>query len=1025
MRVSNARAVLLASLMFGLSLSVSAQTTASLQGTVRDASGAVLPGASVTATNNATGLSRSTVTSDSGTYAFVQLPVGDYTVTAEQKGFSKGASKVHLDIGAAALLDFQLRIGQVTQEVEVTSEAAAVETTKTTLSSVVSEREIQTLPVNGRQFIDFALLAPGVTIGDTTSGSTDVIVEPVTKLSFAGQNIHYNFVAIDGADNMSTASGIQKTSPSQEAVQEFRVINSDYSAEFGRAVGGIVNIITKSGTNTLHGSVYEYFRNDAMDAKNPLSAPGFNKLRQNQFGFTVGGPIIKDRTFFFGNYEGQRRSESPIYNSVILNNIGGINTALTSFGLAPENLRVNRESNYDNFIIKVDHLLTRRNYLSVRYFFNNLNLTNVSALNDGGDLPSSFRNNHVRDNSLVASLTSTSTRWVNDVRFVYAKRTFDFPAVIAEPHLEVTGVFTAGINRGNPEFYQEPRVEVSDTVTHVVGHHTIQFGGNFDHVRTTESFPLFYPFEAQFNSIADFEAGIPATLFFEKFDAASNFNETKYLLGSPPGVFQGPVPAAVRNQAEGTLNHTYEGLFIQDKWTVTDRLTLNGGLRWQGETWPHVALNNQVTQFDPRFGFAYKLTDSHSVVIRGGVGIFHGIIPSPLLMCQIPSCGGQAKLIGRENIEDNLNSNTNLYVFLPIPVNPNSPHNALMSLLAGNYPPPFDFTPTDPITGVQLKSTVVRFAQNHRAPYSIQNSFGIELEPYHNAVLSISYLGVRGRLLGSFWPANLKPPTSTITYHDSQGAVGQKFLYGQIGGAPNSFDPTYGLFLEADAKWSSNFDGMLVNFNQRPNSHIGFGASYTWSKSIDNGPNPSFVLIPQDPYVPAFGNERSVSSDDVRQRFVLNGTLYGPTHKNVVINGFEFSLITTLETPHYFTIFSGEDTNGSAFATNQRVGIEPRNTFKGDDFQSVDVRITRTFAITERAHLQAIAEGFNMLNRENVRYFNTVYGAVDFCPFNPTATGCGNSTNPGHLLGSPNASFGTPRSVFNPRQLQLALRFTF
>ncbi|HZU42396.1 MAG TPA: carboxypeptidase regulatory-like domain-containing protein [Terriglobales bacterium] len=1008
-----------------LSFTVSAQTTATLQGTVRDTSGAVLPKASVTATNNATGLTRSTVTSDSGTYQFVQLPVGDYTIAAEQKGFRKGIIKVHLDIGAAAVADFQLPVGEITQEVEVKSEADVVETTKTTLSSVIAEREIQTLPVNGRQFIDFALLAPGVTIGDTTSGSTDVIVEPVTKLSFAGQNIHYNFVAIDGADNMSTASGIQKTSPSQEAVQEFRVINSDYSTEFGRAVGGIVNIITKSGTNQLHGSVYEYFRNDAMDAKNPLSAPGFNKLRQNQFGFTVGGPIIKDRTFFFGNYEGQRRSESPIYNSVILNNIGGINSALTNFGLAPENLFVNRESNYDNFLIKIDHALTRRNYLSVRYFFNNLNLTNVSALNDGGDLPSSFRNNHVRDNSLVGSLTSSFTKWVNDVRFVYAKRTFDFPAVIAEPHLEVTGVFTAGINRGNPELYQEPRVEITDTVTHVVGRHTIQFGGNFDHVRTTESFPLFYPFEAQFNSIADFEAGIPATLFFEKFDAASNFNESKYLLASAPGVYQGPVPAAVRNQAEGTLNHTYEGLFIQDKWMVTDRLTVNGGLRWQAETWPHIALNNQTTEFDPRAGFAYKLTDSHSVVIRGGAGIFHGTIPSPLLMCQIPSCGGQAKLTGRENIEDNLNANSNLYVFLPIPVNPNSPHNALMSLLAGNYPPPFDFTPTDPITGVQLKATVVRFAQNHRVPYSIENSLGIELEPYRNAVLSISYLGVRGRLLGSFWPANLKPPTSTITYHDSQGAVGQKFLYGQIGGAPNSFDPTYGLFLEADAKWSSQFDGMLVNFNQRPNSHVGFGASYTWSKTIDNGPNPSFVLIPQDPYVPDFRNERSVSSDDVRQRFVLNGTLYGPKNKNVVINGFEFSLITTLETPHYFTIFSGQDTNGSAFATNQRVGIEPRNTFKGDNFESVDVRITRTFAITERAHLQAIAEGFNILNRENVRYFNTVYGAVDFCPFNPTATGCGNSTNPGNLLGSPNSSFGTPRSVFNPRQLQLALRFTF
>ena len=152
------------------------------------------------------------------------------------------------------IVDFNLSVGQVAEEVTVQDVGEVAEPTRIMVSSVIDSQKIEDLPVNGRQFIDFALLAPGVTIGDTTSGSTDVIIEPVTKLSFAGQNIHYNFVAVDGADNMSTASGIQKTTPSQDAVEEFRVINSSYSTEFGRAVGGIVNIITKSGTNNLHGS---------------------------------------------------------------------------------------------------------------------------------------------------------------------------------------------------------------------------------------------------------------------------------------------------------------------------------------------------------------------------------------------------------------------------------------------------------------------------------------------------------------------------------------------------------------------------------------------------------------------------------------------------------------------------------------------------------------------------------------------------------------------------------------------------
>src|SRR5215468_11614216 len=246
--------------------------TVTVQGRVYDSSGAAISQANVTAANAATGLSRETTASSLGDYQIPLLPPGDYTVTADKTGFQKSAKKIHLDIGAAGTLDFSLSPGQVLAQVEVQDVGALAEPTRTMVSSVIDEQQIQNLPVNGRQFIDFALLAPGVKIGDTTSGSTDVIIEPVTKLSFAGQNIHYNFIAVDGADNISTASGTQKYTPSQEGVREFRVINSSYSTEFGRAVGGIVNIITKSGTNTFHGSAYEYFRNDNLDAGSILAS---------------------------------------------------------------------------------------------------------------------------------------------------------------------------------------------------------------------------------------------------------------------------------------------------------------------------------------------------------------------------------------------------------------------------------------------------------------------------------------------------------------------------------------------------------------------------------------------------------------------------------------------------------------------------------------------------------------------------------------------------------------------------------
>jgi hypothetical protein len=1020
------------------------QVTVYVGGKITDTTGAVVPNANVIAVNTQTGFSRATTTSISGDYQLAAMPVGDYRISVEAQGLKKMVRSVHLDVGANATIDFALPPGQVSQEINVEAEAEALEPTRSMVSSVIAEREIESLPVNGRQFIDFALLAPGVTVGDTTSGSTDVIIEPVTKLSFAGQNIHYNFVAIDGADNMSTASGIQKTTPSQEAVKEFRVINSEYSAEAGRAVGGIINIITKSGTNQTHGSVYEYFRNDKMDATSPLASPGLNKLRQNQYGFTLGGPIQKDKTFYFGNYEGQRRRESPFYNSIILGNLAAINRVKTQvFHLAPENLNVTRNTDYDNVLLKLDHTFNQRHNMFVRYFFNDQRATNLSPLNDGFDLPSGYKDNNFRDQSIVGSLTSSlSKTLVNELRLQYAHRFFNFPTDTTQPHLEVSNTFTMGVNRGNPDFYEEGRWEIVDNVTKAWGKHTVSFGGNFDHVNTTESFPLFYPFEADFGSLGAFLGteclfgpAVPAlcgtaanplphpfVIFFERFNTANGFNEASF----NPSVFAGKrISQAVRNQAKGELGHTYEGLFLQDKWRTTDRLTLNYGLRWEGETWPKVAVNSPLKNFDPRAGFSYNLGTSHTVILRGGAGIFHGTLPSPLLMCQRPSCGGLSKYPGRENIQDDLNSTTRLSAFGSDPLSMNI---ALQGILNGQYPllipSPFGGAPS-----VALDATIVRFAQKHKPPYGFQTSLGLEFQPFSDAVVDVSYLHVRGVHLGSFFNVNQPNPSGQLLLHDSKGHTGLKNVFcanfpcfPDVGSGiiPNIRTFPFAVDFEADSRWDSLWDGLLINFNKRMSKHVAAGVSYTWSHGIDDGPNPSFVLIPQDSS--NFHAERAVSADDVRHRFVANVTLQGPTHINPILNGFQFSMILTLESPHYFTKFAGFDANGDIFGNNDRVGVEARNTFKGDSYQSADVRLSRTFAITERTHLEAMAEAFNLTNTLNVRFFNTAYGASDFCPAGGAANGCFGTL---FKEGSPNPSYGTPRAVNNPRQIQLAVRLTF
>ena len=1043
---------------------------ATLNGHVQDSSGGAIPGASVTASNEGTSFSRSATASGEGEYNITALPPGTYTVTATAKGFKKEAKSVTLFVGQAATVDFILSVGETTQQVTVEATTEVTEPTRTQVSTVIQERQIKNLPVNGRQFIDFALLSPAVQIGDTTAGGTDVIVEPVTKLSFAGQNINYNFIAVDGADDISTASGIQRGTPPQESVKEFRVINTSYSSEMGRAVGGIVNIITKSGTNEWHGTLYEYFRNNSLDAKSILAAPGLNTLRQNQFGAAIGGPLKKDRTFIFANYEGQRRGESPFYNSVVLANIAAINNVKTTvFGLPPEpaGLNVLRTGDYDNGFVRLDHNFSDHETLMVRYFVNDGRLLNQSPLNDGFDLPSSFKNNFINDQSVAASLTSVlSPTIVNELRGQFARRNFNFPVTHSQPHLEVANTFTTGVNRGNPDLYIEKRGEIVDNVTINVGKNTVSFGGNFNYVVTDYAFPLFYPFEADFPSLGAFLGtdGVvancptapacphPFLIAFERFKAP---NFTEPTLANFAQIYAGgAIPSAIRDQARGTLNHTYNGLYIQDKWRATTKLTINYGFRWDFETWPAKALNSRYKNFDPRVGIAYLLGGNWNWTVRAGSGLFHGIIPERLLACQIPVCGGLGKFPGFSNIDD-LDSTTLSWAFAGAPAETNA---ALMSLLAtGTYtdaaPVPAYVTGPNKscpvnhaLTGPAANladcidsffgpSTIVRFDKNHKNPYGIQTSLSVEFDPVKDTTVSITYMRTKGVHLGSFFNINQPLPSGQVLVHNSGGAAGLKNTFfitfpGVPPGVPGTAcinqglpcPHNYALYFFATSRWNSNFNGLLLNVNKRLSHHFSAGISYTYSHTIDDGPNPSFVLIPQDNT--HFGAEKANSADDIRHRFVGNAVLSSPTTGSMWFRDFQLGTIVTLQSPEWFTKFAGFDANGDIFGMNDRVGIEGRDTFRGRNFYTFDLRLSRSFAIHEKQRLELIAEGFNLFNHVNIKYFNTVYGAADFCPFNPAAPGCPamRSTN---REGSPLSSYGTPRAIFNPRQLQLAARFSF
>jgi hypothetical protein len=316
-------------------------------------------------------------------------------------------------------------------------------------------------------------------------------------------------------------------------------------------------------------------------------------------------------------------------------------------------------------------------------------------------------------------------------------------------------------------------------------------------------------------------------------------------------------------------------------------------------------------------------------------------------------------------------------------------------------------------------------------------------------LLNISGMHLRGVHLGSFYNVNQPDPSGSVLVHDSKGGTGCKNVYfdfasnqnpggpitppncsaypsqmtipdvPHINGIPGFRNPKFSVFFEAASKWDSVYDGLLVTLSKRLTHNFSYNISYTWSHSIDNGPNPSFVLIPQDSA--NFGAERASSADDVRHRFVANAIFTSPSTWNALLRDFTFSTIVTLQSPQYFSKYAGFDANGDVFGNNDRVGVESRNTFKGDSLQTVDIRLERAIPIRERLRLKLMAEAFNLLNTVNIRYFNTSYGAADFCPADPGAPGCAGAPQ-FFREGSPNPAYGTPSAVFNPRQLQLAVR---
>src|SRR6202049_4026948 len=508
---------------------------AQLNGTVKDASGGSVAKASLTLREVNTNRTYSAVSNDNGLYVIPNLPSGTYELTTEAQGFAKSTQTgIVLTVGQVATIDVNVSVAQTAEKVVVTTETPPVEPTRTEISQVISTNQIQSLPISGRLFTDFALVTPGVPTGRTSLQSTITEAE-VTRISFGGMRDLSNLVTVDGADTVNTATGSQRGTPSQEAVSEFRVVNNGFSAEQGRAMGGIVNIITKSGTNDLHGSVYAYIENNAVNARALLQpSPVPYTLRQNQFGATFGGPLRKDKTFFFMNYEGQRRGEAPIQAPELTSNLALINAAKAILGIAPETLNTLKTQDTDKGLVKLDHQLTTNHRLSLRYKIEDARDLNVLVGDtlDGGGIgaPSSGHNNFLRDQSLVGILSSQlKPNLINTALAQYARRHSNFPGVTGQPNLDLPNSLLMGHNFGVFDATYESRGQFADSLSWVKGAHLAKFGVDYNHLNDHIIWPGFSPMRIVLpgiNCLVDFAnyvgslKGIPASSYL-----TSNFAE--------------------------------------------------------------------------------------------------------------------------------------------------------------------------------------------------------------------------------------------------------------------------------------------------------------------------------------------------------------------------------------------------------------------------------------------------------------------------------------------------------------------
>jgi Carboxypeptidase regulatory-like domain/TonB dependent receptor len=955
------------------------QITGSILGTVVDPSGAVVTGASVAAKQTETGLTRTATTDHAGSYVLLELPVGHYQLQVEAKGFQTYVQQgIILDVNETATIPVHLAVGAETQQVQVQADAQLIQSTVTSLGKTVSEREVLDLPLNGRNFTQLGLLQPGVvplTPGLAEAGGS---LRDGQAYAVNGQRPESNNFLIDGANNFNGVDGGFVLKPPVDAITEFRILTLNANAEFGNALGSTTNIITRSGTNQLHGAAWEFFRNDIFDARNYFASK-VEPLKQNQFGVTLGGPIRKDKTFFFGYYEGfhNRQGETdpatvpslverqgdfsatcpegftggfcnnphhqllnvftnpptPYPNNQLPGPFNSISQTLLQFIPLPNTGTnvftstqvVQQDSNQGG--VRLDHYLTPSDIVNFRYAISDGTQFNPIPTS-GATVPGFPVGQEQRAQNFVAQETHTfSPVMIGVLRFSYLRNKFLFgertntttprslgfnydpslPLDAGPPFVQISGYTDIGDPITGPRDTYENAFDYSGSLSWVHGRHELKFGGGYQHL--------------QINALQ----GIAANGFFVFAPAPIVPNAfASFLFGQPVVFLQGR-----GNFERGIRGNSLNG-YAQDTYKVTQRLTLNLGLRYE-LPFPYTEIHNRQTLwvpgrqskvmpnapedllfpgdpgvpagliptfkkgFAPRIGFAWDPTGSSKWLVTSAYGIFYepyytgqgGPLQSPIsappflqtAQISIPTFGD--------------------------PFGPAGP------------PPPGAFA--TPLTNLTVAPNLpLPYTQDWH--FNVQRSFGSDL------LFEVGYVGTKGTKLPRFIEGN---PAIYIPGVDADGNpistssnADQRRIHSgcTLADSPGSCVYSSTGLIEGIA--NSSYNALEASLKKRFSHGISFLASYTYSHSIDDAS--SFNMtgsaakpvagendLPQNPFDPAA--ERGRSLFDSRHRLVLSYQWSLPFWRQPhgwyqqVFGNWQVNGIATIMSGTPFTVFDSTD----------------------------------------------------------------------------------------------------------------------